>query len=851
MRDKTRAKVMANRDAASEVPRHLYRLPGTDWAIWRSVCLRAPGFPVSDVLPLASSGGAEAADALIAALDEMEAARQVALTCLRSAWQRQTDQAQRRQLRDAIRQLWKGRRPNLARHPCDAAAEIAELNRAVEQVAHLRRRFDDAYAQAVQDASHHLQQVVGDNRFREAVTWQNLGAVRTGLDALRREAAQQATRRSQQRKHEALVASYLQRYCTKNDTIGFFGPVGWAKVVDANPGLRVIPGARLLASRDVYFEVWGIDALAEVIAQDERIKKWLAPRRRHDVSLQGRALHLPSGQIVALSRVQAQLLDACDGDKSAVQIAAERDESEAMVYRMLAELEQQAWITWQLEVPLQLRPEKALRRLLMAIEEEGLRDGALAKLDQLEAARCAVASAENAVTLAEAMQAAEVTFKAITGRRATRSDGETYAARTLIYEDCRRDLNMEIGPDLMAALGGPLSLLLQSARWFTYEVAQLLRCRLDQVYRDMTRQSGQRGVALTRFWAQVQEILNSGENNPLHQVSQGFQQRWEAILAVDATQARAGYACEALEAAVQAAFEAPGPGWRYARHHSPDVMIAAKDVEAIRRGAYDLVLGEFHMGVNTLNCALFLAQNPSPAALLANIEADFPQPRLLPMVPKREAAGTSGRFLRVLVSPKDYHLQWATGPSTVPRSQVIPVGDLIVVDHAGQLQLQTRDGRFEMELVEGIADWVATGVINRFKMLADRPHTPRVQIGKLVVQRECWVVDAHELTFAHEREGGQRYLRTRQWQRQKGVPRHVFVRTAAETKPVYVDFDSPVYVDMLSKLIRAASEQKRGNGGEVIISEMLPGPDAAWLPDQDGQHYTSELRMIAVDLKSG
>jgi len=29
---------------------------------------------------------------------------------------------------------------------------------------------------------------------------------------------------------------------------------------------------------------------------------------------------------------------------------------------------------------------------------------------------------------------------------------------------------------------------------------------------------------------------------------------------------------------------------------------------------------------------------------------------------------------------------------------------------------------------------------------------------------------------------------------------------------------------------------------------MLPGPDDCWLADQDGQRYTSELRMVAVDL---
>lgn len=421
-----------------------------------------------------------------------------------------------------------------------------------------------------------------------------------------------------------------------------------------------------MASREAYFEVWGIDALAEVIAQDERIKKWIAPRRQPDVYLYGRKLLLPDGQTVELSTAQAHLLDACDGEKSAKQIAAEFDENEATVYQMLAELEQQAWIKWQLETPLELRPEKTLRRMLMGIEDDDLRDNAIDKLNQLEEARRAVTSADNAETLAEALQGVEATFKTITGRHATRSAGETYAARTLAYEDCRRDLHLEIGPDLIAALGRPLSLLLQSARWYTYAVGQTLRQRLHEVYRDMVRQSAQHEVALTRFWDQVQQVLNGSKNNPLRQVSEAFQQRWKTRLSINTTQQRVAYACEALEVAVQEAFEVPEPGWRYARYHSPDVMIAAKNVEAIRRGEYDLVLGEFHMGVNTLNCALFLAQNPCPTALLANIESDFPQPRLIPIVSKSDAAGTSGRFLRVLVSPKDYRLELAAEPSIPP-----------------------------------------------------------------------------------------------------------------------------------------------------------------------------------------
>jgi hypothetical protein len=33
----------------------------------------------------------------------------------------------------------------------------------------------------------------------------------------------------------------------------------------------------------------------------------------------------------------------------------------------------------------------------------------------------------------------------------------------------------------------------------------------------------------------------------------------------------------------------------------------------------------------------------------------------------------------------------------------------------------------------------------------------------------------------------------------------------------------------------------------VKVVEMMPTPDQAWLTDARGQHYTAEVRMVAVD----
>ena len=68
-------------------------------------------------------------------------------------------------------------------------------------------------------------------------------------------------------------------------------------------------------------------------------------------------------------------------------------------------------------------------------------------LDEMIGRRDAVAAAKGDVEkLYDALQELEATFTRLTGLDAVRNQIRTYAARTLVYEDCRRDVKMEIGP---------------------------------------------------------------------------------------------------------------------------------------------------------------------------------------------------------------------------------------------------------------------------------------------------------------------------------------------------------------------------------------------------------------------
>src|SRR4029077_5157004 len=193
-----------------------------DWRWWRQVLVRGSGFPADGVLRLAAEALARKADSLVNA-DQGSAA-------------------------------WAAFREEF----CEASVRLA-----IE-----------------------LQSIASQDDFLRAVTWQNHrlwdGTIRSFL---RWDPAKE-NRSFRNRQREELIASYWQRYCVKNDTIGFFGPSGWGKL-GARCRTWLVPGERMLRSSEVFFEAWAIDRLAEVIEKIPGMNEWLMPRRASFIKLDG------------------------------------------------------------------------------------------------------------------------------------------------------------------------------------------------------------------------------------------------------------------------------------------------------------------------------------------------------------------------------------------------------------------------------------------------------------------------------------------------------------------------------------------------------------------------------------
>jgi hypothetical protein len=118
-------------------------------------------------------------------------------------------------------------------------------------------------------------------------------------------------------------------------------------------------------------------------------------------------------------------------------------------------------------------------------------------------------------------------------------------------------------------------------------------------------------------------------------------------------------------------------------------------------------------------------------------------------------------------------------------------------------------------------------------------HSPRVTIDRLVVSRERWHLGADDVDLARLKTEGARFLAVRALGRRLGWPRFLFYKVPDEPKPYYLDLDSLVLVEIFAKLCR--------KGAGVTLTEMLPTVEETWLVDREGNRYTCELRLAALD----
>lgn len=578
-----------------------------------------------------------------------------------------------------------------------------------------------------------LARIASDARFQEAVTWQNPAAL---ANAVLKVSERSPARPSDRRRREQIVGSYWQRYCGKNDTIGFFGPLAWGRVTDDGPPLRARAGA-IERRRDVHLESWAVQALAEAVDPE-------------------------------------------------ITVAA------------------------------QPYPEDDLRTTLAAHPDARTRERGLTALARLEAARDAVAAAPPG-SLREALAALDAVFVEVTGREAHRNPGMAYGGRTVCYVDSLRDLDVSMGPGLVADVAPALRTLFEACRWFTGRVNAIGR-RVVEGAAD-----GHDGEPFPPVMGAIMREL-MGPPPELGSVVAELHRRLADLL-VDPDPATIGDRAAA-------AFADHEPPWRPGVFQSVDIQIAARDEAAIAAGDYLAVVGDVHPGANPLIQGLFAHRHPDIEAFERDHAAAVGAGLPLLMPPWSPTTNVDGRGMP-RTTPDMVHIAAMPQTRAQARRRTWLAHELLVDGH----DLVDRGGELHVPLLDVFWLPIFVSGARTFTLLPEQDHAERVTIGRCVIRREGWSVPAAEIP--------QRADDLPAFARARGMPRRLFAKSPVERKPMYLDVESPVLCRILCRHARQAAAADAG--GRMDFTEMLPGPDECWLADPDGARYVAELRLVAVE----
>ncbi|ONI91598.1 hypothetical protein ALI22I_08265 [Saccharothrix sp. ALI-22-I] len=683
--------------------------------------------------------------------------------------------------------------------------------------------------------------VMSEPRFVEALAWQNPAVVRSWL-AKHVKAAESGSPLRRSGYRQAVIGRYAQRYCAKNDTIGFFGPVAWARFDESVNGLRA-SGSGRIRRRSVHFETWAVEALAAAWQADPEVAAHVPIRLNPAVSFEERRARRPWRGDVELTTRQRALIDAARaqfglGETSKV-AAARTGCTEAEAERELGALVEAGLVLAGFVVPLDEQPEIALRHQVSRIADDAVRSRLLGVLDDLDSLRGDVAEAAgDPLAVHAALERLGGTFTAAAAVAAGRTKQESPRGRTVVYQDSRRDLDVMVGPDLLDGLRAPLGLLLDSASWLASETGSAVGEVLAGCYRSLSR--GSREVRLSELYFSAADVLAGAEGTVVHEVVDDFRARWAELLRHgrrDGDLDEIRLSTEDVARLAPALFPAGEPAWTAARYHSPDLMLA-------RTGdGYRWVLGELHVAMNTLESRLFHTQADDRTELNAAVAADMSMAvRVIALQPNDSPEVSPRTYPPLAVHVSDQYLYWSFGEdSGAPeQSRTWPAAGLLVSQRAGGLVVGPPCGTWTAPVLEVLGEFLSALVVDRFQLLPPAPRRPRVVIDDVVVSRRSWRVPAGDLPC-----DATKVAVLADVLRALGVPRHAFVRTAVENKPFYVDLDAPLLLRNLSRVLRLARELPPERG-HVDIVEMSPAPDELWLTDDAAQRYTSEFRVIAV-----
>jgi hypothetical protein len=632
-------------------------------------------------------------------------------------------------------------------------------------------------------------------------------------------------------RRDRTLLMYVQRVATKNETLSAYGPLSWGTVDPALRGVRLAPRPGL--RREAFLERWVADAVVAAMNADPATRAEVSPRLHPDARLDDGALvRLDTGARVALDAEARALLARCDGRTPAYALGAPE---------RLEALARDGAIVWSVECP-----RYVLDRLgVLHAQVSAWRDGAarrrwappLAALSAVPGRFAAEGSvAARRGILAEARRLLDA---AGAGPPAQEGQRALYRGSNVVGEKCARPPALALGADVARDLAERVAPWLDVWRDTYAFAAHRANERLRAVHSAVAGRGG--AAPLPAFLAACKAA-----GLPLDGIG------IPALGALAFAEVRAAFR-EALAGRPDARVWSLGPEdaaflrrrFEFPRFDpltwpSADLQLSAASAEDVPAGRHQWVLAELHYAGTLLQHGVAFAA-PDPRALDPwlrrasgplcdwGFPTDVVAHTLLDFAPVGDLFTYAGPD-RGLPGWRAYR------PAD---AEVVVAGDGDVRIRAGGEER----GSFARSWIIGLGFHPFT-----FPLGA---HSPRLETGGVVVQREGWVVTSADLPRGPYASGAPELaVDVDRLRAARGLPRHVFVRPTdaavrrvgaggrdKDVKPIFVDLESYPFLDVLARWL--------AKHGELDVTEMLPAPDRLCWREDDGRH-TFELRTLFV-----
>jgi len=635
--------------------------------------------------------------------------------------------------------------------------------------------------------------------------------------------------------------SYAQRFCTKNDTCSFFGPIAWGRFSDSQDSVSIVhPPGSWLSQRKTFFESWVMQRIVTRINSECPLPKRLPLMLNAGCYLHHDVLYYPLEKTRRLTGRTLAVLQKLNESGAVIneeQLSQKLNfDSHPLIQHLIdAGIVQRGF-------QLSPRDPEALEQLRHKMVAFHLPVDFVARWSDCFHRLMASREAYSRGDITQRQQALLTINQTLNqaGISLARESGKMYIGRYPLYEDCARASRVIFSRELQQHINNDFAPLMYLYRWLTRATAFLLHQEWLSVFQGcLQKVSSGDSVSLLLFLQALQPQQSSIQQQVYQRVLTMLEKAWQPLftssqqeeLVLEPHQIEQVMTTLEQQCPAVVDFEVLGDSF-----HSPDFMLAAASLDALNQGEYQLVIGETHPAVHTLSQPVAAPFSP----YLAEIE--------------QEVARLFGRERVMLAdSPESYqrsHIDWPlidhysqlilpSGGGCVTPDKRYAVGRARVRCEKNRLTVLDIAGVFQEDLLCVNGTPLHQLLFHLAGDIIPRSEPRRIRFNRTIYKRRSWTFGSESWPVALPDEFDT-FIQWQSWRQSHDLPLRVFIKCDSEPKPLFVDFDNPLSLDALMTALKKAKVS--------LVSEMLPAPEALWFNDARGR-VCCEVRSTFSSLK--